>query len=91
MVRTKIKGKSNTAASNEDVRVPNFDDLPPLPVSDRRPTAILDEMEHAILTMPIASGAGAGAIASPIAVQRCVLCRLLSLTTSQVIPIPIIK
>ena len=63
MVRTKIKGKSNTAASNEDVRVPNFDDLPPLPVSDRRPTAILDEMEHAILTMPIAFGAGAGAIA----------------------------
>ena len=55
MVRTKIKG--NTAVSNEDVSVPNFDDLPPLPVCDRRPTAILDEMEHAILTtMPIASG-----------------------------------
>jgi len=69
MVRTKIKGKSNTAASNEDVRVPNFDDLPPLPVSDRRPTAILDEMEHAILTMPIASGAGAGAGA--IAIAHC--------------------
>eukprot|EP00984_Skeletonema_dohrnii_P032171 scaffold25734_cov120-Skeletonema_dohrnii-CCMP3373.AAC.1 len=62
MVRTKIKG--NTAVSNEDVRVPNFDDLPPLPVCDRRPTAILDEMEHAILTtMPIASASGAGAIA----------------------------
>eukprot|EP00984_Skeletonema_dohrnii_P000878 scaffold272_cov117-Skeletonema_dohrnii-CCMP3373.AAC.3 len=62
MVRTKIKG--NTAVSNEDVRVPNFDNLPPLPVCGRRPTAILDEMEHAILTtMPIASGAGAGGIA----------------------------
>jgi len=73
MVRTKIKG--NTAVSNEDVRVrvPNFDDLPPLPVRDRRPTAILDEMEHAILTMPIASGAGAGAIADCGSTMRTVL------------------
>ena len=61
MVRTKIKG--STAVSNEDVSVPNFDDLPPLPVCGRRPTAILDEMEHAILNMPIASASGAGGIA----------------------------
>eukprot|EP00985_Skeletonema_marinoi_P029793 scaffold29069_cov129-Skeletonema_marinoi.AAC.2 len=55
MTRTKIKGKA--AFSNEDVRVPNFDDLPPLPFCDKRPSAILDEMAHAILNMPLASGA----------------------------------
>eukprot|EP00984_Skeletonema_dohrnii_P023767 scaffold12848_cov71-Skeletonema_dohrnii-CCMP3373.AAC.2 len=55
MVRTKIKGKA--AISSEDVSVPNFDDLPPLPVCDKRPSFILDEMEHAILNMPMASGA----------------------------------
>ena len=55
MVRTKIKG--DTAISSEDVRAPNFDDLPPLPVCDKRPSAILDVMENAILKMPSPSGA----------------------------------
>jgi len=55
MVRTKIKG--DTAISSEDVGAPNFDDLPPLPVCDKRPSAILDVMENAILKMPSPSGA----------------------------------
>eukprot|EP00985_Skeletonema_marinoi_P013525 scaffold6728_cov68-Skeletonema_marinoi.AAC.2 len=57
MVRTKIKG--NTAISSEDVSVPNFDDLPPLPVCNKRPTAILDVMEDAIMKLPSASASGA--------------------------------
>jgi len=50
MVRTKIKGK--TGVSSQDTRIPNFDALPPLPVCDKRPSAILDVMENAILKLP---------------------------------------
>eukprot|EP00986_Skeletonema_menzelii_P019625 scaffold28736_cov137-Skeletonema_menzelii.AAC.1 len=55
MIRTKIKG--NMAISSEDVKEPNFYDLPPLPVCYKRPSAILDAMENAILKLPTASGA----------------------------------
>ncbi|KAL7494899.1 hypothetical protein ACHAWT_003454 [Skeletonema menzelii] len=55
MTRTKIKG--NMAIRSEDVSVPDFYDLPPLPVCYKRPPAILDTMENAILILPTASGA----------------------------------
>ncbi len=57
MVRTKIKG--NTGGSSEDMRVPNFDVLPPLPVCNKQPSAILDVMENAILKLPNSIGATA--------------------------------
>eukprot|EP00984_Skeletonema_dohrnii_P027873 scaffold17571_cov154-Skeletonema_dohrnii-CCMP3373.AAC.3 len=47
LVRTKIKG--NTVDSNDDRRILNFDDLPPLPIPDKQPSAVLNEMENAIL------------------------------------------
>eukprot|EP00985_Skeletonema_marinoi_P022106 scaffold13910_cov132-Skeletonema_marinoi.AAC.3 len=47
LVRTKIKG--NTVDSNDDGRILNFDDLPPLPLPDKQPSAVLNEMENAIL------------------------------------------
>jgi len=50
MVRTKIKG--NTGGSSEDMRLPNFDVLPPLPVCDKQPSAILDIMGSVILKLP---------------------------------------
>ena len=55
MVRTKIKGNLNS----EDVKFePNFHDLPPLPVCNKLPSAIINAMENVILKMPTgASGA----------------------------------
>ncbi len=54
MVRTKIKG--NSGSSIEDMRVPNFDALPPLPLCDKQPAAILDIMGSVILKLPNAFG-----------------------------------
>ncbi len=49
LVRTKIKG--DAADSSDDGRVPNFDDMPSLPIRKKQPAAVLDEMEKAILKM----------------------------------------
>ncbi len=62
MIRTKIKG--NTGGSSEDTRVPNFDALPPLPVCIKRPSAILDAMENAILKLPNTIGATANRVSA---------------------------
>ena len=56
MVRTKIKGNS-TVHSSDDVRAPNFDDLPPLPICNKQPSGVLHEMESAILKLQSSFGA----------------------------------
>jgi hypothetical protein len=56
MVRTKIKGNS-TVDSSDDVRAPNFDNLPPLPICNKQPSAVLHEMESAILKLHSSFGA----------------------------------
>ncbi len=58
MVRTKIKGNSNsTVDSSDDDRAPNFDILPPLPVNNKQPSpAVLNEMEKAILKLQSSPG-----------------------------------
>ena len=52
MIRTKIKGNM---AGREDVIVPNFDDMPPLPVCSKLPSAIRSAMKNAIIKLPSAS------------------------------------
>ena len=47
LIRTKIKG--NTVGSIDDGKIPNFDDMPPLPICDKQPSDVLNEMEKAIL------------------------------------------
>ena len=47
LIRTKIKG--NTVGSIDDGKIPNFDDMPPLPICDKHPSDVLNEMEKAIL------------------------------------------
>lgn len=49
LVRTKIKG--NTVDSSYDGKVPNFDDMPRLPICNKQPSAVLDEMGKAVLKM----------------------------------------
>ena len=56
MVRTKIKSNAGGRGSSEDMRVPNFDALPPLPVCNEHPAAILDIMESVIFKLPNAFG-----------------------------------
>ena len=56
MVRTKIKG-NNTISSNDDGSIPNFDKLPPLPVCDKHPSAVLNVMETSVLKLRSYSGA----------------------------------
>lgn len=62
MIRTKIKG--NMTIRSEDVSVPNFNNLPHLPVCYKRPSAVLDAMKNAILKLPTASGAVGHAIST---------------------------
>ncbi|KAK1745661.1 heat shock factor family protein [Skeletonema marinoi] len=47
LVRTKIKG--NIVGSIDDGKIPNFDALPSLPICDKHPSDVLNEMEKAIL------------------------------------------
>eukprot|EP00985_Skeletonema_marinoi_P024940 scaffold17845_cov58-Skeletonema_marinoi.AAC.1 len=47
LVRTKIKG--NIVGSINDGKIPNFDALPSLPICDKHPSDVLNEMEKAIL------------------------------------------
>lgn len=49
LVRTKIKG--TMTVSSEHLSVPNFDDLPPLPVCYKQPSDVLDEIRRAVLKM----------------------------------------
>lgn len=49
LFRTKIKG--NTVASSDDGTIPNFDDLPPLPICKQPSNNVLAEMGKAILKM----------------------------------------
>ncbi len=51
LVRTKIKGNTVDSSSSDDGRVPNFDNMPRLPIRKKQPAAVLDEMEKAILKM----------------------------------------
>jgi len=50
MIRTKIKG-NGAVDSSDDVRAPNFDNLPPLPVRDKLPSDVLEVMEKAFLKL----------------------------------------
>ncbi len=56
MVRTKIKGNS-TVDSSDDGRTPNFDNLPPLPVCNKQPSDVLNEMENVNLKLQSSPGA----------------------------------
>ncbi len=53
LVKTKIKG--NTVDSSYDGKVPNFDDMPRLPICNKQPSAVLDEMGKAVLKMQSSS------------------------------------
>lgn len=53
LVRTKIKG--NTVDSSDGGRVPNFDDMPRLPICKKQPSAVLDVMGKAILKIQSSS------------------------------------
>jgi hypothetical protein len=55
MVRTKIKG--DAVGSSDDGRVPNFDNLPPLPACYKQPSAVLEVMENSISKLHSFSGA----------------------------------
>jgi hypothetical protein len=55
MVRTKIKG--DAVGSSDEGRVPNFDNLPPLPRCYKQPSAVLDVIENSMLKLQSSLGA----------------------------------
>lgn len=60
LVRTKIKGDNTFVGI-----VPNFDDMPPLPICNKQPSDVLDEMEKAILKMKSSSHMQPGLVMPP--------------------------